>query len=147
MDIRLLSLVTVQFQDGSKMNVSETVTWLNDLCLYAPGALIDKRIAWETIDSLTAKATFTHQGITISALLFFNDRGELINFRSEDRYRMVSKKDHQLIPFSTPTKDFKNIHGHLVPGYGEAVWSLPDGDLTYGQFHCEDIQYNLKSNE
>ncbi len=143
MDIRLLSLFPVQFQDGDKMNVSETVTWFNDLCLFAPGTLIDKRITWEAIDNLTAKATFTHQAITISALLYFNDRGELINFRSENRYRMVSKDDVQLIPYSTPTKGFKNINGHFIPSYGEAVWSLPEGDLTYGQFICQDIQYNI----
>lgn len=145
MDIRLLSLVTVQFQDGDKMNISETVTWFNDLCLFAPGALLDQRITWEPIDSYTTKATFTHQGITISALLFFNDQGELVNFRSENRYRIVSKDDAQLIPFSTPTKDFKNINGHIIPAYGEAVWSLPEGDLTYGQFICQDIQYNIKN--
>lgn len=145
MDIRLLSLFTVQFQDGDKMNITEMVTWFNDLCLFAPGALIDKRIAWEPIERLTAKATFTHQGITISALLFFNDKGELINFRSENRYRIVSKEESQLIPFSTPTRDYKNINGHIIPAYGEAVWGLPDGDLTYGQFNCQDIQYNIKN--
>jgi len=143
MDIRLLSLFPVQYQDGDKMNISETVTWFNDICLYAPGALVDKRITWESLDGLTAKATFTYQGISISALLFFNDKGKLINFRSENRYRIIGKDDIQLIPFSTPANDFKNINGHMIPAYGEAVWNRPEGDLTYGQFFCQDIQYNV----
>ncbi len=144
MDIRLLSLFKVQYQDGRKMDFSETVTWFNDLCLFAPGALIDKRIKWNAIDDLSSKATFTNHDITISATLYFNGKDELINFISDDRYRIVSKEDAQLIRFSTPARDYIKMNEHLIPSYGEAVWSLPDGDLTYGQFLCKDIQYNVK---
>ncbi len=143
MDIRLFSFITVQYQDGPEMNQSETVTWFNDVCLFAPGALIDERITWETIDDLTAKATFSNKGITISAILNFNERGELTNFISDDRYRIISKSDTQLLRFSTPMKNYSLINGYRVPAYGETVWRLPGGDLTYGQFNCEYIQYNV----
>jgi hypothetical protein len=83
--------------------------------------------------------------MTISATLYFNEKDELINFVSDDRYRIVSKEDAQLVRFSTPVKDYIKMNEHLIPSYGEAVWSLSDGDLTYGQFFCKDIQYNIKN--
>ncbi|MBK9484876.1 MAG: hypothetical protein IPO01_06585 [Chitinophagaceae bacterium] len=43
MDIRLLSLFRVQYQAGSDMNISETVTFFNDMCCMAPATLIDGR--------------------------------------------------------------------------------------------------------
>lgn len=145
MDIRLLSLFNVQYQDGRKMNISETVTWFNDLCLFAPGALTDKRIQWDNINDLSSKATFTNKNTSISATLYFNEKNELINFISDDRYRIVSKEDAQLVQFSTPARDYIEVNDHLIPSYGEAIWVLPEGNLTYGQFFCKDIQYNVKN--
>jgi len=142
MDIRLLSLITVQYQTGKEMNIAETVTWFNDLCLFAPAGLIDKRITWSAIDNLSSKATFTNEKITISAVLHFNDQGELINFVSDDRYQIVSEKDRKVVRFSTPVKNYLERNGRKYPSYGEAIWNLPEGDLTYGQFNTKEIEYN-----
>jgi hypothetical protein len=46
MDIRLLSIFQVAYMAGKEAGVSETVTFFNDMCVMAPGALIDKRIEW-----------------------------------------------------------------------------------------------------
>lgn len=143
MDIRLLSVFTVQYQAGMEMNVAETVTWLNDLCLYAPAALIDKRIHWETIDRLQVKAVFQQEGINVAATLQFNENGELTNFVSEDRYRILSNSDRKQIRFLTPVKNYIDVDGRKVPGFGEAVWHLPDGALTYGEFTATAIEYNV----
>lgn len=86
MDIRLLSLFKVTYVAGSEMDISETVTFFNDICVLAPAALIDKRITWQEIESNRVKAVFTNNDISISAWLYFNERGELVNFVSEDRY-------------------------------------------------------------
>jgi len=145
MDIRLLSLFRVQYQAGREMDIAETVTWFNDLCLFAPAGLTDKRITWEDIDDLTSKATFTSKDITISAILYFNTTGELINFISDDRWQIISEEDRKRIRFSTPAKNYIDMNGHRIPSYGEAIWNLPEGDLTYGQFHCRNIEYNVKN--
>jgi hypothetical protein len=39
MDIRLMSLFKVQYQAGPEMNLSETVTFFNDMCCLAPSTL------------------------------------------------------------------------------------------------------------
>ena len=70
--IKLLGLFTVVNASGPQLDRGETVTVLNDMCLMAPGSLIDKNIKWEVIDKLTVKVIFTNRDITISARLFFN---------------------------------------------------------------------------
>lgn len=122
------------------MNKTETVTLFNDMCLIVPATLIDKRIKWEPIDSLKTRAVFTNRGISVSAILYFNEAGQLINFTSEDRTAITDMKQYQ---FSTPVKDYKNINGINVATYGEAIWHYPDGEFVYGKFSLKTIQYNL----
>ncbi|MBD0779927.1 hypothetical protein HPE56_19180 [Maribacter sp. ANRC-HE7] len=140
MQIKLLSLFPVVDIDGPKMFPTETVTFLNDLCLFAPGALIDDRIRWETIDELSVKATFTTNGTSISAILYFNEKGQLVNFVSNDRYSVSEMKT---FPFSTPVKNYQNINGYNLPTYGEAIWHYPGGEFIYGKFNVKRIEYNV----
>lgn len=140
MDIRLFGLFPIVKESGDIMNKTETVTLFNDMCLMAPATLIDKRIKWETIDSLTTKAIFTNRGISISSILYFNETGQLINFTSDDRTAISDMKQYR---FSTPVKDYQNINGINVPTYGEAIWHYPDGEFVYGKFSLKSIEYNL----
>jgi proteasome lid subunit RPN8/RPN11 len=41
MDIRLFSMFKMEYQSGTVMNTSETVTFFNDMCVMAPATLID----------------------------------------------------------------------------------------------------------
>lgn len=147
MDIRLFSLFKVQYQSGKEMNIAETVTFFNDMCCMAPATLIDKRIKWEEVNNYTVKAYFTHKNISISAILYFNDKGELINFVSEDRYALMKDNTMKRLRWSTPLKNYKEINGYRLPGYAEAIYTYPDGDFCYGTFSLNDIHYNCNSNE
>jgi hypothetical protein len=140
MDIRLFGLFPIVKQSGDIMNKTETVTLFNDMCLMVPASLIDKRIQWEPIDRLTTKAVFTNKGISISATLYFNEAGQLINFTSDDRTAISDMKQYR---FSTPITDYKNISGINVPTYGKAIWHYPDGEFVYGKFNLKSIEYNL----
>lgn len=142
MDIRLAGLFPVVKQSGDIMNKTETVTLFNDMCLMAPATLIDKRIKWVPIDSLTTKAIFTNRGISISAILYFNEKGQLINFTSDDRTAISDMKQYR---FSTPITDYKNINGRNVLAFGEVIWHYPDGEFVYGKFKLQSIQYNLSN--
>ncbi len=57
-----------------EMNISETVTLFNDMCLLAPSTLIDKNIKWMVKDNYTVIADFTLSYNTISATLEFNEK-------------------------------------------------------------------------
>ncbi|WP_243122199.1 DUF6544 family protein [Clostridium thermarum] len=142
---KLGGLLTVVDGKGPEMNEGETVTVFNDMCVLAPGSLIDERIEWETVDSSTVKATFTNEGIKIHAVLYFNDKGELINFVSEDRYYSPSGKTYKKYKWSTPLCEYKNFNGTRISSGGEAVWTLPEGDYSYGKIGIAEIKYNISN--
>lgn len=142
--IKLGGVFTVADASGPEMDIGEQVTLLNDLCLWAPATLIDPRIQWESIDSLTAKAIFNDNGRKVSAILYFNPNGALTNFVTEDRYMTIGKT-YQKAQWSTPVKDYKEVNGSKLPTYGEGIWHLPEGDYCYAKFNLEKVDYNVKA--
>lgn len=142
MVIKPFGWIKVVDEKGPLLDKAETVTFFNDMCLFAPAMLIDKRIVWREIDSLTVSTTFTVEKISVTATLYFNDQGQLINFESTDR---VDIGDNQQYLFSTPVSNYKMINGYRLPEYGEAIWHYPDGPFIYGKFHLKEIAYNVAS--
>ena len=140
MQIKLLGLFNVVNLKGTEMNKAETVTLFNDMCLMAPASLIDKRIEWTSSDSLSAKAIFTNGINKISATLYFNEQGQLINFISDDRYAIDMKQYR----FSTPVKEYTQMNGRNMWKYGETIWHYPDGEFVYGKFTLKSIEYNVE---
>ncbi len=140
--IKLLGVVPVMEAQGPEMDQAETVTWFNDLCIYAPGALVDQRISWEAVDEHSAKATFTNDGRSISAILLFDEEYRLVDFISDDRYAMADGEAKPL-RFSTPLRDHRSMDGLMLPGHGEAVWHRPDGPFVYGTFDLRSISYDI----
>jgi len=140
MHIKLVSLIPVVDIDKSELFKTETVTFFNDLCLFTPAALIDKRITWETLNDTSVTATFTTNNASISAVLYFNEKGQLVNFVSEDRMAIDKM---ETIPFSTPSGHFQNMNGFNLPSYGEAIWHYPEGEFVYGKFNVKSVEYNL----
>lgn len=142
--IKVLDRFKVVDAFGPLMNKAELVTYLNDLCILAPGGLIDAPIEWETIDNLTVKATITALGNSVSATIYFNETGELVNFISTDRYYTTDGKNPKNYPWSTPMKEYIEVDGYKRPGYGEAIWDMPDGKFSYAQFHLNEVKYNVR---
>jgi hypothetical protein len=142
--IKAAGLITVVDAKGSEARISDTVTLLNDMCCLAPATLTDKRIQWETVDPLTVKAVFDNNGCKVSAMLYFNDKGELINFISDDRYMVMMDGTIRKARWSTPIRDYKDIGGIKILAYGEAIWNLPEGDYCYAKFNFKEVEYNCK---
>lgn len=141
--IKVGGLVPVVDGQGVEMDQAETVTVFNDMCILAPATLIDKRIEWESVDSLTAKAIFTNGDIEISATLYFNEEGQLINFVSDDRFYSPTGETYEKVRWSTPISQYKNINGFNLATYGEAIWNFPDEDFTYIKLNIKDVSYNV----
>jgi hypothetical protein len=144
MIIKLAGLFKVVDAKGIEMDQGETVTILNDMCVMAPATLIDKGLQWEVVDPLSVKVTFTNGNITISAVLFFNEAGELINFKSNDRFETADGKTYKNYPWSTPINEYKNINGYHIASSASIIYHRPEGDFCYGDFFLKEIEYNCK---
>jgi hypothetical protein len=144
MHVRIAGLIPIVDARGEEMDRSEAVTLFNDMCLLAPATLIDPSIGWETIAADTVRARFSHGGRTIAATLQFDADGLLTTFRSGDRSR--SSPDGRLftrLPFSTPVRDYRRFGAIRLAAHGEARWTLPSGEFTYGEFELQEVTYNV----
>ena len=139
MRIKLLGLIPVVQADGGLLFTAETVTLLNDMCFLAPATLTNKHITWEEIDNATVRATFTNNSVKVSAILRFNQDGQLVNFISDDRYDISENKKYR---FSTPLSRYMKIGEFALPTYGEAIWHYPEGPFVYGRYTLKRIEYN-----
>ncbi len=144
MDIRIFSLFRVQYQSGREMGIAETVTFFNDMCCMAPATLIDERITWGTEKENSIEATFTVNGISIAAILFFNNEGQLVNFVSEDRYALQEDGSMKKLPWSTPLREYQDINGYRLASSADTVYTYPEGEFCYGNFRIQSISYNAK---
>jgi hypothetical protein len=142
-EVRVATLGKVVDAHGPEMDVSETVTLFNDMCLLAPATLIDPAIVWEEIDPATVRATFTNAGHTISAVLSFDADGALTNFVSSDRYRSADGKTFERLPWSTPVTRYAQFDGRRVATDAEARWTPLSGAFPYARFTVTDVAYNV----
>jgi len=140
--IKIFGLFTVVDAKGKEMNQGETVTLFNDMCFMAPATLIDRNIEWKVIDGLTVDAKFTNGNISVSATLFFNEEGALVNFLSNDRFETTDGKTYKNYPWLTPVTGYTNVSGHRLPSGAKLIYKHPDEDLCYGEFNLKSIEFN-----
>ena len=143
--VKAVSLVPVVDARGPEMTKAETVTLFNDMCVFAPGALVDPRVRWREIDAHTVSASFTNESITIQATLTFNDAFELVDFVSDDRLAgSPDGKSFTPMRWSTPLRDYASFGSHYLSGYGAGRWHPKDAPAyDYIQLSLKSIRYNV----
>jgi hypothetical protein len=144
MRVKVAAVVTMVDAKGPEMDEAETVTLFNDLCVFAPGALIDRGIRWQEIDPQTVSASFTNVSHTVRAVLSFNDRGELTNFVADGRAAASADgKSFTKMRWSTPLADYREFGSHRLMARGEGIWHAAAGDYSYLRFDLDAIEYNV----
>ena len=145
MDIRAAGVIPVAHVSGPEMLQGETVTLLNDMCLFAPATLVDPSLIWEEADPHSARVRFTNAGVTIRAELTFNNAGELVNFVSDDRYQS-SPDGKRLIRrrWSTPVTAYRSFGPMHLVAVGEGRWHTDEGSFAYIELEIDDVELNVK---
>lgn len=141
MEVKLLDIFKVVDEKGDNMNKAETVTVFNDMCLLAPQTLIDPTIKWKEINEYTVEASFSRREHTIKAKLYFNEKYQLVNFVSQDRYAIANGKVEN-IQWSTPITEYHSVEGMNLPYKGSAIWNRYEGDVEYIKLVIENVEYN-----
>ena len=142
MQVRVAGLWSVVDAGGPELTQSETVTVLNDMFVLAPAALLDAEIEWAVLDERRVRAIWENAGQRVTALVVFDEHGDLADFQSEDRYQSDGRT-HRLLPWSTPVGGYRDFGGVRLPAEGEARWRESSGDWSYGRFLLEEIRYNV----
>lgn len=144
MRVKLCSLFSLANASGPEMNRAETVTIFNDLCVLAPGALVDAPVTWTVVDDLRVRGAFTRGTETISAELIFDQNGRLVDFVSDDRLRASSDGARFTRQrWSTPLAGYRRFGPWTISASGEARWHAPapEGVFSYLEFRLDDIDY------
>jgi len=145
MDVRAAALIPVVRSAGDEMFQSETVTLLNDMCLFAPATLLDPGLVWEEFDKRTARVSFTNGGVAVRAELTFHEAGELIDFVSDDRYWVWADGKNALRRrWSTPVHAYRSYGPMRLIAAGEGRWNTPDGSFAYVELEVDDVVYNVR---
>lgn len=144
MRVKLLSAISMVDAAGPSLTRAETVTLFNDLCLFAPGALVAPSIAWTPIDDRAAAARFTLGANTISAELRFDDADQLVDFVSDDRGAISADGlTCTTQRWTTPVSAYAQVGPARVATHGEARWHPATGAFTYGEFDLTSLAYDV----
>jgi hypothetical protein len=140
MRIRLLSLVPVVDLGGMDMMRTETVTIFNDMCVFAPGSLLDSSIRWRGLDARSVEATYSNGPHTIHAVLVFDDAGALVDFRSDDR-PALAEDGKTMLPqrWSTPIRDYRPMGPYRLATRGEGRYAPSSGEYTYIEIDVHEV--------
>jgi hypothetical protein len=86
------------------------------------------------------RGTFTLGRNAVTATLSFDEAGDLAGFASDDRSMSADGKTFERHPWSTPLRDYATFEGGRLARRGQATWSLPTGEFTYGEFVLESLR-------
>lgn len=143
MRVRLVSLLPLVEARGPEMDRAETVTFFNDLVLFAPAALVDTPVRWEAVDERSVRGHFTVGSETVSALLLFDEGGLLADFISGDRAAASADgASFTRMPWSTPISEWTVMRGRRVPTWGVGRWHAPEGPYAYFEARITDVEVN-----
>lgn len=130
---KVLGLVTVADGTGPEFDLGELVTYVNDAALLAPSMLLTAGTTWRPVDDRSFDLTFTDGGNAVTARLFVDDDGNLVDFRTDDRWYAGTDPPTRT-PWSTPIGGWTSSPaGRPFPAAGSAIWHRPDGDFAYAR--------------
>ncbi len=86
----------------------------------------------------------SYQGVTASAVFYFDEKGVLTNMVAE-RYQSLDDGQFSLETWSTPISEYGALGGLRLPIKGEGVGKLRSGDFSYIRVRVADIEYNNPS--
>jgi hypothetical protein len=138
--VRIAGLLSMVDKRGTGITHDETVTLMNDVLVMAPAAVLGLPFTFETLGERSLRATFRNAGFTVSAVLTFDDAGDLVGFVSTDR---AHAREGGAATWSTPISGYREVDGIRIGTLGDANWIEPSGEWTYGRFEITSIAYNV----
>jgi hypothetical protein len=139
---KIAALFTIFDVQGERLDQGAMLRFLSEM-IWFPIAFLGENISWQVVDSHSADVRLEDAGKSVSGRMFLDDDGRPTNFTAM-RYRKVDG-DFSLDAWSTPITGYGVRAGLNLPTHGQAVWSLPSGDLTYVDLEIVELEYNSRA--
>jgi hypothetical protein len=137
--IKLFSLFPVASAEGEEIDQGAMMRYLNEM-MWFPAAFLGNNISWKSIDNDSAQVTLTAKDKSVSALMYFDSEGKLVNFIAK-RYLFINNS-FSLETWETPISGYGRINELNLPTKGSAVWKLDNGEYKYIDISVNKIKYN-----
>jgi hypothetical protein len=124
---------TVANANGATTDIDQADRYLNEMVFF-PTAYVKPYNQWEAIDKNSAKVSLSYQGVTISAVAYFNEQGEMVKFVGQKHIGTdgtMSGTERMLAKWTVNLREYEERHGFRVPTRGEAIFHLDSGDFEY----------------
>lgn len=135
---KLAGMFTIFDVRGDEINQGTMVRYLNEM-IWFPTAFLGENITCTHISHHAVDITLTDAGESVTARLYVDDEGRLMNFVAM-RYA-EQNGTFRYLPWSTPITEYGTLAGLHLPTVGEAVWHMPEGDLSYARLHIRNVTY------
>lgn len=140
--IQLQSLYPIANAKGATIDQGSMLRYLAEICLF-PTAVVSQYIHWETLDSLSARATMTFGGVTASGVFRFNAGGDMMSFEAQ---RYYDRKDGATLEnWLCVSKGWKDFHGIRITNSFDIIWKLKVGDYFWLNVEITDMEFNVQN--
>ena len=121
--------ITLFNETGIEMYKGALVTYLSE-SLLLPTSALNKYITFEEIDKYRVKAKITYNGISVEGTFRFNEKYEIEEFTTNDRYISLGNGEFKNIPWTEKFLEYDTTKdGIKYLKHGQAIWNYPEGDL------------------
>jgi hypothetical protein len=77
--------------------------------------------------------------------LRFNEKGELVDFVTDDRYCAPAGGTSRRAGWSTPAHGYRDFGGVKIMSEGEGIWHFEEGDFPCARFALRQVHYSLEA--
>ena len=141
---KLFGLVTVVDGQGAEFDLGEMTTYLNDMVLLAPSALLRLNATWSAVDDESFDVTLSDAGHSVTARVLVDDRGAVRDFSTMDK---CASLPGGLVRarWRTPVSGWEVRDGRPFPLTVSCVFDLPEGPFCYleGRYLPDSVGYNV----
>jgi hypothetical protein len=126
MQISAWGRIPVSAVSGPEVDAGELLRFLVEV-IWFPSFWLSPLIAWEPIDTHSARASIRLGGTEESSRMLFGEDGLLSGIEAR-RYRTVGKR-FELTPWRGGCHDYREANGVRIPHQITVTWGLPRGDF------------------
>jgi len=138
LSVFLFSFLKILHGKGEKYDQGELIRWLGESVWFPTNLLPGKNLRWLEKDALHATLHYDYNGTTISYLVSFNEKNEIISMET-NRY----KGSQALQKWIGKYAEYKTRNGMLIPTIVEGAWVDNEAEDPYAIFELLEIDVNI----